>query len=213
MIKVKEAHFLNQVDIAIDNALNTPEIMEQLEIYGYDVKKLKKSQEMRRAIDGLVIQQEDAHLAAKDATRILNEVRQQADTMFGSHLAIARIAFKDDHTFWNALKLGQARERNLADWLVQIHRFYNRVVVVANVMEKYNVPQKELIETRKLIGQIGNLQRLQKKARGQAQIATQAKNKALNEMHIWMRRFLRIAKIALDENPQQLEMLGIVVAS
>ena len=213
MIKVKEAHFLNQVDIAIDNALNTPEIMEQLGNYGYDAKKLKKALEMRRSIDSLSVQQEDTHIAAKDATRVLNEARQQADTMFGSHLAIARIAFKDDPTFWNALKLAQARERNLADWLVQIHRFYNRIVVVAKEMEKYNVPQKELIETRKIIAQIGNLQRLQKKAKGQAQVATQAKNKAVSELHIWMRRFFRIAKIALDDNPQQLEVLGVVVAN
>ncbi|MEQ9439656.1 MAG: hypothetical protein RIG62_11440 [Cyclobacteriaceae bacterium] len=212
MVKIKEAHFLNRVDIAIDNALSTPEIIAQLSVYGYDEKKLKKGQEMRRIIDGLSLQQEDTHIVAKDATRMLNEARQQADTMFGTHLAIARIAFKDDITFWNALKLGDARERNLPDWLVQINRFYTRIVVVASVMEKYNVPKKELIETRKLIAQIGNLQRLQKKTKGQAQLATQAKSKALYDLELWMRRFLQIAKIALDENPQQLEMLGVVVS-
>lgn len=210
-MKVKETHFLNQVDIAIDNALSIPEIIEKLSDYGYDARKLRKGQEMRRAIDGLRMQQEDAQIAAKDATRTLNEVRQQVDTMFVSHLAIARIAFKDDRTFWNALKLGQARERNLPDWLTQVQRFYNRIVVVANVIERYNIPKKELIETRKMIAQIGNLQRLQKKAKGQAQIATQNKNDALNELELWMRRFLRIARVALDDNPQQLEMLGVVV--
>ncbi|MEM9672063.1 MAG: hypothetical protein AAF992_05680 [Bacteroidota bacterium] len=212
MVKVKEAYFLNQVDVAVDNALSTPEILSQLEVYGYDAKKIKQGQAMRRALDELMMQQEDAHLAAKDATRVLNEVRQQAETMFGTHLSIARIAFRDDTTFWNALKLGQARERNLPDWLVQVQRFYTRIVVVAKEMEKYNVPQKELIETRKLIAQIGNLQRLQKKAKGQAQMATQAKNMAINDLEIWMRRFIRIARVALEENPQQLEMLGFVAS-
>jgi hypothetical protein len=211
MVKIKEAYFLNQVDVAIDNALSTPEILTQLEVYGYDAKKIRQGQTMRRALDELMMQQEDAHLAAKDATRVLNEVRQQAETMFGTHLSIARIAFRDDATFWNALKLGQARERNLPDWLVQVRRFYTRIVVVAKEMEKYNVPQKELIETRKLIAQIGNLQRLQKKAKGQAQMATQAKNQAVNDLELWMRRFIRIARVALDENPQQLEMLGVIV--
>ncbi|MGD1889103.1 MAG: hypothetical protein ACFB15_00610 [Cyclobacteriaceae bacterium] len=212
MVKVKEAYFLNQVDVAVDNALSTPEILSQLEVYGYDAKKIKQGQAMRRALDELMMQQEDAHLAAKDATRVLNEVRQQAETMFGTHLSIARIAFRDDTTFLNALKLCQSRERILPDWLVQVQRFYTRIVVVAKEMEKYNVPQKELIETRKLIAQIGNLQRLQKKAKGQAQMATQAKNMAINDLEIWMRRFIRIARVALEENPQQLEMLGFVAS-
>lgn len=211
MVKIKETYFLNQVDVAIDNALSTPEILAQLEVYGYDAKKLKQGLSMRTGLDELMMQQEDAQLAAKDATRVLNEVRQQAETMFGTHLSIARIAFKDDPTFWNALKLGQARERNLPDWLIQVQRFYTRIVVVANVMEKYNVPQKELVETRKLIAQIGNLQRLQKKAKGHAQVATQAKSQAMNDLELWMRRFFRIARVALDQNPQQLEMLGVVV--
>ncbi len=211
MVKIKETYFLNQVDVAVDNALNTPEILEQLAVYGYDEKKIKQGRAMRVELDELMMQQEDAHLAAKDATRVLNEARQQADTMFSTHLSIARIAFKDDPTFWNALKLGQARERGLPDWMVQIQRFYTRIVVVAKEMEKYNVPQKELIETRKLIAQIGNLQRLQKKAKGQAQVATQNKAKAINDLELWMRRFFRIARVALDQNPQQLEMLGVVV--
>ncbi len=211
MVKIKETYFLNQVDVAVDNALNTPEILTQLAVYGYDEKKIKQGRAMRMALDELMMQQEDAHLAAKDATRVLNEARQQVDTLFSTHLSIARIAFRDDITFWNALKLGQARERNLPDWLTQVQRFYTRIAVVAKQMERYNVPQKELIETRKLIAQIGGLQRLQKKAKGQAQVATQDKNNAINDLELWMRRFMRIARVALDENPQQLEMLGVVV--
>ena len=212
MVKIKEACFLKQVDVAIDNALSTPEILSQLEVYGYDAKKIRQGQAMRRELDELMMQQEDAHLAAKDATCVLNEVRQQAETMFGTHLSIARIAFRDDNTFWNALKLGQARERDLPEWLVQVQKFYTRIVVVAKEMEKYNVPQKELLETRKLIAQIGNLQRLQKKAKGQAQMATRAKNKGINDLELWMRRFIRIARVALDKNPQQLEVLGVVIS-
>jgi len=46
---------------------------------------------------------------------------------------------------------------------------------------------------------------------GESQDATQTKDKALAAISIWMRDFYDVAKIALDDSPQLLEVLGLSV--
>lgn len=50
----------------------------------------------------------------------------------------------------------------------------------------------------------------QLKETGEAQAATEARDKALDALMDWMSDFRAIAKLALAGDPQQLEMLGIV---
>ncbi len=49
--------------------------------------------------------------------------------------------------------------------------------------------------------------------RGKAQDATQDRNLVLAELNSWLVEFRTVARIALQEDPQYLEKLGILVAS
>jgi hypothetical protein len=55
------------------------------------------------------------------------------------------------------------------------------------------------------------LSSLQKQAQSRAQLLTQKKQEALAQLDQWHRRLLKVARMALEAEPQQLEALGVVV--
>lgn len=50
----------------------------------------------------------------------------------------------------------------------------------------------------------------QKKETGEAQEATGIRDNALDKLAHWLSDFRAVAKVALDDSPQQLEKLGIL---
>ncbi len=53
----------------------------------------------------------------------------------------------------------------------------------------------------------------QKRDKGTAQQATQARNVALRQLTRWHSDFVKIARVAFEDQPQRLEQLGIIVPS
>lgn len=51
----------------------------------------------------------------------------------------------------------------------------------------------------------------QLKEMGEAQKATGVKNEAVDALKDWMSDFISVSRIALEDSPQELEILGIVV--
>ena len=54
---------------------------------------------------------------------------------------------------------------------------------------------------------------MQEKEKGEAQAATKARDAAIDELQDWLSDYLAIAKVALEDNPQLLEGLGVLVRS
>jgi hypothetical protein len=50
----------------------------------------------------------------------------------------------------------------------------------------------------------------QEKEKGEAQAATQTRDQALDALQEWLSDYLAIAKVALEDNPQLLEALGVL---
>ncbi|MEQ9441213.1 MAG: hypothetical protein RIG62_19375 [Cyclobacteriaceae bacterium] len=208
---MKQNKFLKQVYVALNNALNNPELQTILQEYGYNEKKLRDGLKRYEGIEQLTQQQQMAWYQAKSTSQILKDTRQQLTVLFQMHLDTARLAYKREAAYTDTLGLTRARNKATLDLLDQARMFYTHIPVA--MMEKYHAPQKELNEAGKLVNRVFELVALQRQAQAQVQTLTQTRNAAIHDLKIWMRSFLTIAKIACHEHPQQLEALDVVVTS
>ncbi len=211
-MKTSEAKFIRQSCLMLESAASLPELQSQLAQFTYGAARLKEGRLLyQKAIDTKRRQRETANQQLQ-ATRILNEAREKAKGLYRKHIATARLAFGKDPDAIQKLGLEGERKRTHSEWILQATDFYHTVTSYAQVLSKYNVPAKELAEARKLIAHITTLEVLQKEAISQAQIATRHKNTAVDALEIWMRKFIKVARIAFQDDPQRLEAMGITVS-
>ncbi|MBS2100489.1 hypothetical protein [Carboxylicivirga linearis] len=202
--------------IAIENGTNQPEIADALLPYGYTPERMTEGKghldEASRLNSKQI--QEDAQQQA--ATKELNLAIEEANKEYIPLLKIARIAFKNDSNRWVQFQLSGARETNQADWLTQTNVFYNNLLVDEDAQAKMALfgQTKEKLEAGfELVKKVEQKLALRKKEMGDAQSATNARNKAADLLQNWYEDYIEISRLALAEQPQYLEMLGIVEPS
>ncbi|MGB3780802.1 MAG: hypothetical protein WA960_20735 [Tunicatimonas sp.] len=202
---------LNEAFVTITNALNNPQLQEALSHYGYTAPRLRTGLERHATAKQLTRQRQRAIQTAKETAELYQSSREQLVERFQMHRELARVAYKREAAHTDHLKLTGARETTIVDLLAQAETFYANVPTA--MMEKYHVPRKELNEMTKLVAKVQELQAMQRDTQSQVQSLTQLRLRAIKALQTWMRRFMTVAKVALEEQPQQLEALGQTVTS
>ncbi|WPP51481.1 hypothetical protein [Catalinimonas niigatensis] len=208
MSQIKLLHVLLT---AIRSALQDTDILRQLAKLGYDAKTLREGEKLGNAFDELIQKQEEAQRGAKTATRNLQIARQGLQQTYMKHVSQARIIFQGQPEYLDELKLNGMRKKALDKWLKQCKDFYYHAPSHLEILGKYNISESEITEAQTLLAEIINLYTLQKQAQGRAQMLTQQKQEMTVLVERWYRKFIKVARIALEDQPQQLEMLGVVV--
>ncbi|RZM82903.1 hypothetical protein [Leptolyngbya iicbica] len=204
---------LHDAQVAIDNALTNPEILDALSLFGYTADHLQQGKALyTTALTAQTTQQLEAG-EQKSATAELEANRAIAHATYIRCVKIARVAFKRDAGIATQLDLNGERKRNLAGWLAQVNQFYINALanpaVLAGLGNFGITPDKlqaGLAEVKAV--EASNL--TQEKEKGEAQAATQTRDQALDALQDWLSDYLAIAKVALEDNPQLLESLGVL---
>ena len=77
-------------------------------------------------------------------------------------------------------------------------------------MAGYGITEEKLTAGQILAKEVENATNRQKTEMGEAQEATRLRDEAADTLQAWYSNFIAIARIALEDKPQYLEMLGIV---
>ena len=209
-MKENQDQFLQRVYIALTNALNVPQLLATLAQYTYDANKIGEGLGLYHRIENLARQREQAQEAQYRTTQLLNEAKEELLSLFKIHADTARLAYQREAAqYQDTLRLTGPVPRATAACLKHIKRFYAHIP--APMMDKYRVARKELNQGVQLVERVQELLALQKKTMSQPQQLTEARQQAFTELQTWMRRFDKMAGIALDDQPQQREALGQTV--
>ena len=207
----KKNVFMNRSAIALANALQSPDILSALSAHGIGEEQLRFAQTHLLHVQQLDHQYHDTAAEAKAATQSLHSVWEQAQTLYGQHVVLGRVALKDQPTLLEKMQLDRPRKKRLAEWMTQANHFYRHAEALKKTLTPFGITTKELGEMQKLLTQMVEMQELQLQLKGRMQVVSEQKKLAYATLKRSVSRFFRIARIALDEEPQQLEVLGLVV--
>ncbi|MEQ9440027.1 MAG: hypothetical protein RIG62_13310 [Cyclobacteriaceae bacterium] len=197
--------------LSLSNALGYVPLKKPLATFSYDRPKLLKGQSLLEKVLELQSTKDDTYGAQKDATDAINQEWATLKTLFNEHRQLARLAFKDQRGVLTQLKLDTRLKTAFSGWITQATAFYGKIGQHSEGMARYGVNTEVLHGAQSRLEALLGLYSQQSQRKAEAQHITEQRNKALKDLDHWMRDFYRIAKVALQDEPQLLEMLGYVV--
>ena len=202
---------LNRACLAIEGTIYNKSILKKLEKFGYNEARLQQGKALCERVRMLETAKTDGLGGQKDRTLAFQEAREAIQERYIYHLAVAKLALRNERSWWDTLQLTGRRKTNVAEWLGQVQSFYQNITRVASQMRKRGVTLEELQQTAEMVAAAADLRVQQASKRSEAQSATQQRRAAMDELTAWMQDFRYITKYALKDNPQQLEALGMMV--
>jgi len=205
---------LLEAQVAIDNSLNIPTILNAVSAFGYDQPRLQAARALYDAVMVLVAAQKREYGDQYEATAVLQTTWDNADAAYKRTLKVCRILFKGNTGAAAALELSGSRKKSLSGWLEQVPAFYINLLGNADyitALAEFGYDQARLEAEAVLVQAVVDANAAQNKERGEAQDATLARDAKLDELDAWVARYKKVAQLALEESPQMLEQLGWVV--
>jgi len=204
---------LNEAQVAIDNALNNPKILSYLSDFGYNTARIQQGQKLYTVAAAAQLAQTAEAGGQISATATVNEAWAAAKKSYIRWVKVARVALKGNDGAATQLALSGKRKESLSGWLAQAKQFYSNALSdkgILKSLQAFGITEQKLKAGLAEIQAIEAANLVQEKEKGEAQAATQKRDAALDELQDWLSDYLAIAKVALEEDPQLLEGLGVL---
>jgi hypothetical protein len=210
--KLSFDEYMAQVAALIGTSTSDSRIIAATSRFGYSEDRLKEGEQHFKAVLKLNQSQELAmqeKLVAHNERRKLHALLRK-DYM--KMLQIARIAFDKDAIITKALQLDGPRMVNLDTWMDQVALFGTRLLAEERwlkMLHQFGIGRKDIQKLMDSLDHLRSVALLCEQTKKESKQQTAAKRLKLKELQEWIRNYLKIAKIALDEQPelyQQLKM-------
>jgi hypothetical protein len=208
----KIAQDLGGYQLTLTNATD-PEILEATQNFNYDTERIAEGTVLLQQAQQLNIKQEKEYGEQYSATTVLdNAIDEFNDSTYMPHIRLARKLFASDNGILSMLDVNGRRRWRYEEYISQARTFYYNALSTPQVLSKFSLVNITTETLQAGLDQLANLDLLraaQKKESGEAQQATDDRDRAMDEINEWMSLYYTVAKIALADKPQLLEKLGV----
>lgn len=212
--KLSKGQYLFMVNQLFTNSISDDEIRNAVGEFGYSEKKLAEGKRLYEDLDAIA-SEHNRKIGEKSTLHIAKQNKQKAvNRLYMKYLKIARIAFVDNVEAKNALLLDGVRERTYKKWYFQVHVFCSNLLENKEFlpfMESYGVSVTHIQDLKKQLNELSELTDKSMKLTGMVRMLTQKKQKQTLEVQNWVSDYIKIARIALEDAPQNLQKIGINV--
>lgn len=149
------------------------------------------------------------------ATEAFRQALTEAEILVMRHLKIGRVAFKNHHHLLMTAELIGERKATYTGWLGQARIFYDVALekpVAAPLLANFGLSADILTAARATVESVHALKIDQIHKSGDAQEATDMRDRVIEILDAWVSDLVAMARIALADSPQLLEKMGIKVA-
>ena len=211
-----EAEALEQYRVSFENVEKQPEIATIMAEFGYDETLLTEGKTLltktRQAFDFNKKEDDETTEAYKNFT----ELKENLAKTYSLHRKKGKVIFRKEPTTLSKLALTGSLPTAYIKWLETVKKFYTVASSDTEIQSKLvrlKITTEEINGTIQLITNLELARAEYLREKGESQDSTKSKDKAFGEIDDWMSEFYAVAKIALEDNPQLLESLGIFVRS
>lgn len=209
-----EAATLERYRVALENAETQSEIATIMAEFGYDSAMIEEGKNLftktRQAYDMNVKEDDETSQAYSSFTEKRNSL---ADT-YSLHRKKAKVVFKNDPVTLKRLVLDGTIPAAYVSWLEIVKKFYTEMLAdtaLQTKLSRLKVTVEDLNAANTLITELETARAEYMKEKGESQDATTAKDTVFSQLDSWMSEFYAVARIALEDNIQLMEALGIIV--
>ncbi|MGC1375932.1 MAG: hypothetical protein WA821_06915 [Anaerolineales bacterium] len=206
-MKDKRADLLSRAALAVNNSLSEPGIRDVVAAYGYTADKLREGSALVEAAQAA----SDAQLAAdggqQRATAALNEAAQATRAAYQALAKVARAAC--DKPSLTTLGLSGSAPQNNDGLMKAASSLFNNAPRIP-ALAGFGYDAEKLAAGRAAVAAMQTAAQQQDAAKGAAQKATLEQKAAFKALEAWLALYIKVAKVALVDDAQQLEKLGVV---
>ncbi len=196
----------------VNNTLAYPEILAKVAVFGYSELVMQEGRVLVEEVKILNQHQDLKYGEQKAATQRVRELWGEAKRKYADLISFCRLAMRNDTLAIRALNLDGQRKESLTGWLKEANSFYGNLIESAEFQGKlarFNITEEIISEHREALEELNAAVTQQDKEMGDAQESTKLRDIKLDEMEEWIHDFTVVARIALADEQQWLEKLGI----
>ena len=213
---LSEAQALEQYRVALENAESQPQIAAAMAELGYTGETITEGKNLlaktRKVFDANKTEDDETSEAYDD----FKTKRTQLADIYALDRKKAKVVFRNEPLTLERLDINGSIPQAYVKWLETTKKFYSEAFTDADIQKKLallKTTRSDLLATNKLITETEASRANYLREKGESQNATQLKDAAFAEMDDWMSAFYAVARIALEDKPQLLETLGLLVRS
>lgn len=208
--------YLESVHTALANVQADTELSTPLADFGYNTAKISGLMALYEVAKETHLAQKTEYAEQYGATAAYETAQTAAHTAYMRHLTLARVVYKNNVSRTHQLGLLGDRRRTHSGWIAQAEQFYSAALTETAIqtdLAALGVTLASLQSAKTLLDAADGAWHTQKKERGEAQEATQARDEALDKLQDAYSDLITVARVAFADDGQKLERMGIVVSS
>ena len=214
MIKKSIEARLLRARLLVANTTKHPKVKQQMELFGYPAARMQELHNLIAQVEALNNEKKNQYIQKRAMAKQMAAEVKELKALYKEHLNIARFVYRNDTSMQDQLELKGGRKGDWAGWLAQVLEFYTKVETSAlALMKKNGATAEDLARGKAMAGAMMAAYVDKKSNKGDAQSATKRRDEVLKAIDNWVSSFKKVARVALEKDPQLLEVLGMVVPS
>lgn len=206
-----EVSILEHYRILLENVELQPEILKAVDEFGYNQGEIAKGKEILNLTYKVSETNIDDDIESSEK---FSEIKESITNTYYHHRKIAKVLFRNNPVVLQKLALERQIPRTYINWYNTIMQFYNQISQnddIIRSLAKHKINDEVVNAVILQLKELNEAKAEYLKENGKSQNAAKEKDMHFELLENWMREFYTIAKIALENKPQLMKTLDVVV--